>query len=97
MRRLFAWVAGLVGIAALARLLASRQAARREAPSLPPAPDPADELRRKLEASRDEPSVASSPSAARAPEESLEERRARVHAKAQEAMDAMEILQEPPT
>ena len=35
--------------------------------------------------------------AAPEPTETLEERRARVHAKAQEAMDAMDALQEPPT
>jgi hypothetical protein len=54
-----------------------------------PAPDPADELRRKLAETRD--TTASEPEATDAgvDEPSLDERRARVHAKAQEAMDAM--------
>ena len=96
MRRLFGWTAGLVGIAALARLLAARR--DRAAPALPPAPpaeDPAEELRRKLAESRD--ADAPSAEATTMPEavESLEERRARVHAKAQEALEAMDDLEEP--
>ena len=88
-------MAGLVGIAALARLLARRErAARRETAALPaPASDPADDLRRKLSESRAAPEVtAATPGAAPAgaPTETLEERRARVHAKAQEALGAME-------
>jgi hypothetical protein len=84
-------MAGLVGIAALARLLARRErAARRETAALP-APDPAEELRRRLSESRDVPEVTAAPPA-EAPTETLEERRARVHAKAQEAMGAMESL-----
>jgi hypothetical protein len=84
-------MAGLVGIAALARLLARRErAARRETAALP-GPDPAEELRRKLSESRDVPAVTAAPPA-EAPTETLEERRARVHAKAQEAMGAMESL-----
>jgi len=95
-RRLFGWTAGLVGIAALARLLAARR--DRAAPALPPAPpaeDPAVELRRKLAESRD--ADAPSAEATTTPEavESLEERRARVHAKAQEALEAMDDLEEP--
>ena len=97
MRRLFGWTAGLVGIAALARLLAARRG-RAVAPALPPAPpaeDPAEELRRKLAESRD--ADAPSAEATTTPEavESLEERRARVHAKAQEALEAMDDLEEP--
>ena len=93
MRRLFAWTAGLVGIAALGRLLAARRA-RLEAPALPPpqSPDPAEQLRRRLAESRED--VGSSPSPE--PSESLEDRRARIHAKAQEAMSAMDALEEPP-
>ncbi len=99
MRRLFAWTAGLVGIAALARLVAARRA-RLEAPALPaarPEQDPAEELRRRLAESRDDTGqgaeAAGEPSA---PTESLDDRRARVHAKAQEAMSAMDALEEPP-
>ena len=96
MRRTFAWMAGLVGIAALARLLAGRNAAPVPPALPPPAPetDPAVELRQKLAASRDGPADETLAGVAT---ESLEERRARVHAKAQEAMDAMEALQEPPS
>ena len=98
MRRLIGWTAGLVGIAALARLLAARRD-RTEAPALPPpvspAGDPAEELRRKLAESRD--ADAPSAEATTTPEavESLEERRARVHAKAQEALSAMDDLEGP--
>jgi len=98
-RKLFAWTAGLVGIAALGRLLAARTA-RHETPALPPArqaQDPADELRRRLAESREDTggSVDSAPEPAPR-RESLEDRRARVHAKAQEAMSAMDALEEPP-
>ena len=51
---------------------------------LDPAADPAEELRRKLAAAR-QPEAPTEPEAV----ETLEERRARVHAKAREAMDAM--------
>ena len=76
-----------------------------------PAPDPAEELRRKLDESRGHaggddarttaaPTSASPASAEQSappePTETLDERRARVHAKAQEALEAMEALQEPP-
>jgi hypothetical protein len=58
--------------------------------------DPAEELRRKLSDARapDATSPAGQePSPAAEPAETLAERRARVHAKAQDAIDAM---QEPP-
>jgi hypothetical protein len=97
-RRLIGWTAGLVGIAALARLLAARRD-RSEAPALPPstspAEDPADELRRKLAESRDADAPAAEPTEPSERNESLEERRARVHAKAQEALSAMDDLEEP--
>ena len=96
MRRLFGWTAGLVGIAALARLLAARR--DRAAPALPPAlpaEDPAEELRRKLAESRDADASSAVPTTTSEPVESLEERRARVHAKAQEALEAMDDLEEP--
>ena len=103
MRRLFGWTAGLVGIAALARILARRQARTATGPA--PALDPAEELRRKLDESRgrtaaDDVGATSAPAAEQSPRaepaETLDERRARVHAKAQEALEAMEALQEPP-
>ena len=99
--RPLAWLAGIVGIAALGRLLARWRAAPaphdRPAPDIvagettvAPAADPAEELRRKLAAQRG-PEAATAPDTATEPGvvETLEERRARVHAKAREAMDAM--------
>jgi hypothetical protein len=98
-RRLFGWIAGLVGIAALARVLARRsRAANRESATVE-GEDPAEALRRKLSESRDAPAAqaeeahAPAPTPKPEPTETLEERRARVHAKAQEALDAMEATQ----
>ncbi len=96
-KRALAWFAGLVGVAALGRWLAQRQqpAASGSTPDpTTPAVDPAEELRRKLADARetepaaepdDEPDLADATVAG----ESLDERRARVHAKAREAIDAM--------
>ena len=85
MRRAFAWMTGLVGVAALARLLRRRQ---REQPPGTPVDDPAAELRETLARSRGPDSETPEPT--REPQEtSLEERRARVHAKAQEAIESM--------
>ena len=96
MRKLVGWIAGLVGIAALARVLARRRGPR----ALPPAasattPDPADELRRKLSETRAAAGAdpAMTPERASEPAETLDERRSRVHEKAQQAIQAM---QEPP-
>jgi hypothetical protein len=102
MRNLVRWMAGLAGIAALAKLFGARP---RTVPALTPAEpegdDPAAELRRKLAEARSgatEPSAQEPVSAASAepperspeqPERSLEERRAEVHARAKEAIDAM--------
>jgi hypothetical protein len=94
-KRSLAWFAGIVGIAALGRLLSRRKAAPALAEHPAPADtvtdeaaidpaDPADELRRTLAAKR-QPEVVGEPEAG----ETLDERRARVHAKAREAMDAM--------
>ena len=97
MRRLFGWTAGLVGIAALARLVAARRARlETPAPRARPEQDPAEELRRRLAASRDDtgPGAESAPEPS-PPTESLDDRRARVQAKAQEAMSAMDALEEP--
>ena len=98
MARLFGWLAGLVGIAALARVLARRRRSH-EGPSVAPpvGPDRADELRRKLDETREETAASEAPEqepdAAEAPSQTLDERRSRVHAKAQEAIEAM---QDPP-
>ena len=92
MRRLFGWTAGLVGIAALARLLMRRQAQREATPALRAGPDPAEQLREKLSATRDTATpddVVQAPQPAE-PTETIDERRARVHAKAQEAIEAMQ-------
>ena len=84
-RRLFGWMAGLAGIAALARLLSARRT-RVDSPALPPAPDPADVLREKLAESRVEAPAADN--------ETFDDRRARIHAKAQQAIESMQ--EEPP-
>jgi predicted lipid-binding transport protein (Tim44 family) len=104
MRRLIGWMAGLAGVAALAKLLHTRPQ-----PALPPAQpaggdDPAEELRRKLAEAR--ATAAATPDAppAEAPAPvvtgtegdepaptgpSIDDRRADVHARAQAAIDAM--------
>jgi len=93
-RRSLTWLAGAVGLAALLRHLSRRRApvAAPSAPAPPPvAPveeDPADELRRRLaDRQGGDPGDANGDTV---PEpEDLEQRRARVHAKAQEAIDSM--------
>ena len=88
-------MAGLVGIAALARFLARRGAGSALPPATEPEPDLAGELRRKLSETRDAAGAGGPiapqplPDAPPEPQQSLEERRSRVHAKAQEAIDAM--------
>jgi hypothetical protein len=95
MRRGLAWLAGAIGIAALARAL--RQRGRSSAGPVPATPDPADELRAALDEAdvAEQPAAAASAPDADAHEEppSLEERRRRVHEAAQEALDSM---REPP-
>jgi len=89
-RRLFGWMAGLVSIAALARVLARRRRdERRAAEPQAVAQDPAEELRRKLSETR-EAAGATDPAGPHEPTETLEERRSRVHAKAREAIEAMQ-------
>jgi hypothetical protein len=86
-KRALAWLAGIVGIAALGRMLARRGQPAESIAEHPAAAadDPAEELRRKLDEQRQpQPEVEVVPV-----EETLEERRARVHAKAREAIDAM--------
>lgn len=99
MKRTLAWFAGLVGIAALGRMLSRRRnvadngVAVDDTPVVTDADDPADnpaeELRRKLAEQRDTAPAAVQDTEPEAAVESLDERRARVHAKAREAMDAM--------
>lgn len=91
MRRALTWLAGLAGIAALARLFSRRSEAT--PPAVAPAPveiaaDPAAELRRRLAESRGD----ESPETDQAPPAeplSLDERRARVHERAKETLDRM--------
>jgi len=86
-KRALAWLAGIAGIAALGRMLARRRQPADSIAEHPAAPvdDPAEELRRKLDEQRQpQPEVETVPVG-----ETLEERRARVHAKAREAIDAM--------
>jgi hypothetical protein len=94
-KRALAWLAGLVGIAALGRWLARRNHPSATVAEPVPVPeanavvadaggDPAEELRQKLAHAR-----AAEEPGAEAPAESLDERRARVHAKAREAIDSM--------
>jgi hypothetical protein len=100
-RRLLAWTAGVVGIAALGRALARtrRPHARPPRPPAVPVDERAEALRRKLSETRaagEPPTAATTPepdphvTAAQQPSETIEERRARVHAKAQEVIDAMQ-------
>jgi hypothetical protein len=91
-KRPLAWFAGLVGIAALGKWLAGRthRAAPPPVAATPPptAPevddDPAAELRAKLAAAREEPATDE------APDETLDERRARVHAQARDLIETMD-------
>jgi hypothetical protein len=90
-RRALTWIAGGLGLAALLRL--RRQPTALEAP----APDPAEELRRRLAEARDagddrdeyDAAEGTPVDEADAPKLSLEERRAAIHAKAQEALGEM--------
>jgi hypothetical protein len=91
-RKLLTWVAGLIGVAALLR---QRKRSRAAQPSSAPPSDPAVELREKLAETRSEEAGAQAPTADEAeaapPEDppSLEDRRARVHERAQEAIGLM--------
>ncbi|HWN21354.1 MAG TPA: hypothetical protein VNP93_05240 [Gaiellaceae bacterium] len=104
MRRLLTWLAGGLGVAALLRQLLRRQPLPPPAPppaTEPSTADPAEELRAKLEQARDTADDRDEFDAAEGtpidtvealpaePPNSLEERRRRVHDKAQEALGQM--------
>jgi hypothetical protein len=89
-RRAFAWLAGLAGVAALGRAAARRRHRSSTATVPSPAPaepagDPADALRARLDEQRQRQTETPDTAAP----ETLEERRARIHEKAQQAIDAM--------
>ena len=95
MRKALTWLAGAVGLAALLRHLSRRHAPSTVSTASPPVePDPADELRRRLAGQQvdEEPGAAEETVADDADatdSTALEERRARVHAQAQAAIDSM--------
>jgi hypothetical protein len=90
MRKLATWVVVTLGIAAVLHRLKRRRAAVEPTAPTAPAPDPADELRRKLSESRTESTVSEA-----APEASVSERRAEVHDEARAALDEMRSRAEP--
>jgi hypothetical protein len=91
-RRLFRWAVGIASALAIWKAWTRRRPAD-TTPAAPPEPDPADELRRTLASSREKTEAMvvaqGDEPAGDGPEASLEERRARVHAKAQEAAAEM--------
>jgi hypothetical protein len=95
---LIRWLAGLAGMAGVLGLLRRRRApAVPETATHPAEPDPAAALRRKLDEARTQPGPAAPPPQAdaqpqaEADEAPLEERRARLHAKAHEAIESMRV------
>ena len=98
MRKTLTWLAGAVGLAALARHRARQRAAAAVAPTGTET-DPAEELRRKLAGQRLETETPATP-VVEEPETDdepvdLDARRAEVHARAQDAIDLMRE-EEPP-
>jgi hypothetical protein len=97
MRRALTWLAGLAGIAALLRRRSRQRAATPQSlpsPATTDVGDPAVELRQKLQETR-----TADPEAPAEVEAtfSLDERRARVHERAQDAINQMRSpLDEPP-
>jgi hypothetical protein len=89
MRRLLTWLLVTVGIAAVARRLRRKPAAL-PTPSTQE-PDPADELRRKLSASRAEPETEPEPEPA---EKTVDEQRAKVHEQGRSTLDEMRATDE---
>ena len=90
MRRFLAWLGCAIGAAWIFRRL------RRSEPD--PAADPAEELRRKLEASREDEPASAEPSVAEpeAQEAGLDERRRAVHDRGRAAIDAMRARPDEP-
>lgn len=88
MRRALTWLAGLAGIAALLRRRSRQRAAAPQSTAAlsTPSADPVVELRQKLEETR---TADPAPSAGVEPSFSLDERRARVHERAQDAINLM--------
>jgi len=93
-KRIIAWLAGAIGIAALLRL---RRRPTELSPS-PVGPDPADELKRRLEEAREAPHDRDEFDAAEGqpvdevePTRSIAERRQAVHEKAREALSDMQL------
>ena len=91
MRRAFAWIGGGLGVLALLRRK------RRSAPPPEPAPDPAAELRAKLDEARtaaddrdDFDAAEGQPLETAEPPRSIEERRRAIHEKAQQALGEMQ-------
>ena len=90
MRRLVQLAVIALGIRALWRWRNRRRAAATSVPAAP-APDPADELRQKLAASRADDVVEA---AAAAPETTVEERRGEVHEQARATLEDMKSADE---
>jgi hypothetical protein len=90
MRRAFAWLSGLVGVAALSRILWRRRRARERRH----ADDPAAELRDTLARTRTDSEPTTPPQSEPDPA-SPEERRARVHERAQQTIERMRGPSEP--
>lgn len=86
MRRLFRWLIGLLSALAVWKLIARRRA-RNDAPEAVE-PDPAEELRQKLAETRPDPEP--EPADDESSSQTIDERRADVHAKAREAIDSMQ-------
>jgi len=86
MRKLLTWLLVTLGVAALVRRLRRRGQAADSASESSAGEDPADELRRKLEAARsEEPAQATAAST----EGTVEERRADVHEEGRAALHEM--------
>jgi hypothetical protein len=88
MRRFVAWLGCLLGALWIFRWF------RRGTPPEAAVPDPAEELRRRLEASREEEPAQTS--ADEVPEAGLDERRRAVHDRGRAAIDAMRVRPDDP-
>lgn len=87
MRKLLTWIVVTVGIAALVRKLRRRGDVEKPQAETP-APDPAEELRRKLADTREEEAAAAGGVAV--PEATVDERRTEVHDQGRAAIDEMQ-------